>query len=106
MKEFKLKVNMPQFRGDDYPPFEENAINESKFADEMRIKYWEAKEDGDTINIMWITQEEFDKWQFMGFMEEVKRYFEYIKPEGIKTVKLEVFCRSYPDVKTYGEINL
>ena len=72
----------PTYRGGAYPSFDPYAINESKFADELRFKefttdFEEAKDGVDTITISWTSQ----NWNDDGIsslVKEIIRCFESI----------------------------
>ena len=98
----KLKINGPKFRGDEYPEFDENSINEREFADEMRLKHWDIQIEGDKLILNWVTQEDFTTYQFYIFLEEIKRYFKLVKPENIKYIKVNAYNRdTYPKIINY-----
>jgi len=92
----EFKVIAPKWRGAEYPPFEEKAVNESKIPDCMRFKEYDTNIIyPDILQIEWLTQEDFDTAQLQNFENEIRRYLkanewlgEYeiqIKPRGTKT---------------------
>lgn len=69
-----IKVNAPASRGEPYPAFKETRINESEIPDNMRYKMWDADViDNKTIELTWLTQEEFTPADSEIFIEEIKR---------------------------------
>lgn len=68
-----IDVACPAYCGAPYPCFRKKAINESKFEDGLRAKYWDAVIENDVGNIKWLSQEDEDPttaWE-----NEVKRAF-------------------------------
>jgi len=107
---FEVKIECPQYYGAEYPDFNKNAINESRFDILIRLKQWSVEEKGDKLILHWISQEYEPYYEgrvIPRFMKEVKRYFNEVKPEGIKTVEVIVYNRSYyPEVYYSEEFNI
>ena len=85
-------VCAPSFRGDFPPPFEPKAINESRFADELRYKeftidFEEAKDGVDTVTIKWTSYGWND--DVNSLVKEVIRCFESIGFIGNVVLDLE-----------------
>lgn len=102
-----IKINGPKFRGDRYPEWRKDMVNEEEFADCMRCKSWNGELDGDTYKLEWVTQEDFGEYEFYTFMMELERYFNDNKFDGIKKVEVKCYCRdTYPQIKEVGQINI
>lgn len=98
-KEFNRKfkgVNAPIYRGAPMPPFDPAMVNESKFADELRVKwYYFSFIEGDssangTVNVKWESQE-WDADGIDGLVEEIRRCLKHIGFVG--NVVLEIWER-------------
>lgn len=75
----RLRVNEPAYRGARTPTFNANAINTSRFPDEMRPKSYDAHVTRDgRIYLHWITQEPFTSIDAEIFKSELSRYFNYV----------------------------
>lgn len=72
----------PEYRGAPYPPFEEKAINESHFPDNMRFKEYSAKEHRFEI----LTQEPFTNTDFNAFVKEIRRAYKAVGITGSITI--------------------
>ena len=74
-----IDVLGPAYRGAPYPAFNEMCINESRFEDELRGKWWDVFIENGVGHVMWLSQEgenPTDRWE-----TEVKRAF---KANGLK----------------------
>ena len=98
-KEFNRKfkgVNAPEYRGAPMPPFDPAMVNESKFADELRLKSCEFNfiegdsSANDTVNVKWESQE-WDADDIAGLVEEIRRCLKHIGFVG--NVELEIWER-------------
>ncbi len=81
-------VNCPNCRGAKQPPFDPAAVNESRFADELRFKEYGFSfhegtgNDDDIVQVRWVTQD-WNKDGLFGFLEEVVRCMRHIGFRGI-----------------------
>lgn len=89
-------INIPEYRGAPAPEFDPAKINETEFADELRIKELDSDfipgENGneDRVKLEWAAQ----SWNadgLNGLVDEIKRCFKYIGFIG--KVELEIWER-------------
>lgn len=73
-------VNAPAYRGAPHPPFDEAAINESAFDDELRYKEFEIKIEDGVLRVKWTSQ----RWAnpHGKFTDEVRRCLNAIGYKG------------------------
>ena len=102
-----IKINAPKYLGAPEPEWAKDMINESSFVHELRCKDWSVEEQNGELTLNWIAQEDFTEYEFKEFMLEIERYFKEIKPDGIKKVLVNAYCRStYPKILQKSELSL
>ena len=76
----KIGINAPISRGNAYPEFDENQINESEFLDDLRGKSIDFDARDNTLYINWVAMhypEVYDQEEYDGinepFFDEIKR---------------------------------
>lgn len=81
MKE--IEVLCPEYRGAPQPEFDPMKINESRIPDNMRFKEYEYSQGcicgrpaGESIGLMWETQESYTVNDLAAFIAELRRAFE------------------------------
>ena len=95
---YEMDVNGPAYRGAEFPDFNETSINVTEFPDKMRPKEYIATAlNEDTIAVDYVTQEEFDGYDFDKFSAEVCRCVEELmkleRYEGVLNLQIEATCR-------------
>ena len=71
----------PDYRGEPYPAFDEKKVNESRFEDGLRAKWWDMCITSPTTgNVTWESQEDDDPTE--AWETEIKRAF---KANGLKS---------------------
>lgn len=109
-EEIKNSIDVlgPEFRGDDYPQFNEAFINESKIPDNMRFKMFDTDIlEHNTIQLTWTTEEAFSERDVEEAIPEFNRFFTYLATK-FKTsldIKLIFKCR-YGTDRGYSEISI
>lgn len=74
-----ISMIYPECRGAPYPKFNKKGVNESKFEDGLRAKYWDINIENGVGYINWISQEDCDPSK--AWEDEVIRAF---KENGLK----------------------
>lgn len=102
-----IRVNSPRFRGDPYPPFAETKINESNIPDTMRFKNWDIDViDKDTLQLKWVTQEDFTDEESEIFIKEIRRAIEALSREVRFDQPFTVALTAQPRGFSYGDNSL
>ena len=106
-----LIVNGPQYRGAPQPAFDPGKVNESRFADELRPKWWNFSfiECNDTIDDTVVVEWKSQEWSYDidSLIDELTRCLKYHKFAG--NVELTVYergCKGSGECEDYREFEI
>ena len=96
----RFSVNSPAYRGARQPEYNPAQINPTEYADELRPKRYECKVEGQGLQILYITQEEFNQTQAKELVREIERWVDFLYDKYCEDVGEELL---YPNVDSTVE---
>lgn len=74
----RFSVNSPAYRGAGQPEFDPGQVNPSEYDDGLRPKYYDCTVEGQGLELLYITQEEFDDEDARELVREIERWIDYL----------------------------
>lgn len=100
-----IRVNGPQYRGGRKPDFNKYSINESNFADGLRVKNYTITYNNGTVVVDWISQDPVTKDEaligFNEFCRAIKDTVEYLYKDFEGSLTVVAYMSDRDGVNTY-----
>lgn len=91
----RFSVNSPAYRGARRPEYNPAQVNPTEYGDNLRPKYYECNVEGQGLELLYITQEEFNTAEVQELVREIERCIDYLYDRYCEDVGEELM---YPSV--------
>ena len=91
----RFSVNSPEYRGARQPEYSPGQVNPTEYGDNLRPKYYECNVEGQRLELLYITQEEFNTAEAQELVREIERCIDYLYDKFCEDVGEELM---YPSV--------